>query len=499
MSTTYPTTKQSIPNPTSTDLLENADNTLDHDYQHATINDTIEALQDKVGVDGSAVTTSHDYKLSAVTGSQKALTSGTSSQSVTGLTLVNPVLTIGSDATGDMYYRNSGGDLTRLPAGTDGQIISYASGLPTAIANPAASDASTTVKGVSEEATQAEVLARTAAGGTSARLFVNPTTLTTVQTYDYAADSVGTDAYAITVAPAPVAYVTGQTFTFKAGTANTGACTLNVNSLGAKTIKKNYNSDLGDNDILANQTVTVIYDGTNFQVSSLLNDASIVDNTTNNIASASRNYYTYTVLPVDGLQGWTSPAGTFTTTPSMVYVGGGTSGASISGALFGLNGDTADIGRKWNSGIDSKMSYIMQADKASVGTSPIDGSDVWYYHGYTGGASNVAQLGNITNTSEERVGFTHYNAKIYAVTCNASAVTTTEISATDTLRTRRHFMVDFTPSSCRFYLNGLLVATHTTNIPSSGNAMYMFWGSVDNASGSPYFGITPITISETIA
>lgn len=42
-----------------------------------------------------------------------------------------------------------------------------------------APDASTTVKGVAEEATQAEVDADTAAGGTSARLFVNPSTLAT--------------------------------------------------------------------------------------------------------------------------------------------------------------------------------------------------------------------------------------------------------------------------------------------------------------------------------
>lgn len=173
MSTTYPTTKQTLPNPTSTDLLENADNTLDHDYQHGTVNDTIEALQDKVGVDGSAVTTTHDYKLSAVTGSAKALTSGTSTQSVTGLTLVNPVLTIGSDATGDIYYRNSGGALTRLPIGTSGQILEVSgSSIPQWIANPSAADASTTVKGVVEIATTAQITAGTGAGETGALLVV---------------------------------------------------------------------------------------------------------------------------------------------------------------------------------------------------------------------------------------------------------------------------------------------------------------------------------------
>lgn len=86
--------------------------------------------------------------------------------------------------------------------------------------------------------------------------------------YVYAADSVGTDAYAITLAPAVTAYVTGQTFIFKAGAANTGAATLNVNGLGAKTIKKAYNSDLATGDILANQIVQVTYDGTNMQMMS---------------------------------------------------------------------------------------------------------------------------------------------------------------------------------------------------------------------------------------
>lgn len=85
---------------------------------------------------------------------------------------------------------------------------------------------------------------------------------------NYAADSVGTDSYAITLSPAPTAYTTGMVIQFKAGTANTGACTLNVNSLGAKTIKKNYNSDLETGDIVQNQLVSVCYDGTNFQLMS---------------------------------------------------------------------------------------------------------------------------------------------------------------------------------------------------------------------------------------
>lgn len=84
--------------------------------------------------------------------------------------------------------------------------------------------------------------------------------------YVYAADSVGTDAYAISLSPVPASYTTGMLLAFKAGTINTGAATLNVNGLGAKTIKKNYDEDLVDGDIKANQIQIVIYDGTNFQL-----------------------------------------------------------------------------------------------------------------------------------------------------------------------------------------------------------------------------------------
>jgi len=84
--------------------------------------------------------------------------------------------------------------------------------------------------------------------------------------HHYFADSEASDDYVITPSPAISAYAAGQTFNFKANTANTGAATLNVNGKGAKTIKKNVSNDLETGDILANQIVTVIYDGTNFQL-----------------------------------------------------------------------------------------------------------------------------------------------------------------------------------------------------------------------------------------
>lgn len=82
----------------------------------------------------------------------------------------------------------------------------------------------------------------------------------------YAADAGANDTYVVTLSPVPSAYTTGMVVRFKANTANTGAATLNVNALGAKTIKKESTRDLSTGDIIASQIVSVIYDGTNFQM-----------------------------------------------------------------------------------------------------------------------------------------------------------------------------------------------------------------------------------------
>ena len=62
MATNFPTSLDSLTNPLSTDTLASPS----HSGQHANANDAIEALQAKVGVDGSAVTTSLDYRVDAL-------------------------------------------------------------------------------------------------------------------------------------------------------------------------------------------------------------------------------------------------------------------------------------------------------------------------------------------------------------------------------------------------------------------------------------------------
>lgn len=74
------------------------------------------------------------------------------------------------------------------------------------------------------------------------------------------------NAITATAAVSMSAYATGQRFAFPVGTTNTAAATININSIGAKTIKKNSVQDLGAGDLLANTVADIWYDGTSFRL-----------------------------------------------------------------------------------------------------------------------------------------------------------------------------------------------------------------------------------------
>lgn len=80
--------------------------------------------------------------------------------------------------------------------------------------------------------------------------------------------SAGTDTVTLAASRTISAYAQGQVFVFEAGGTNTGAVTLNVDSVGAKAVKKRFNVALAAGDIVAGQIVAVAYEATadNFQL-----------------------------------------------------------------------------------------------------------------------------------------------------------------------------------------------------------------------------------------
>jgi hypothetical protein len=76
----------------------------------------------------------------------------------------------------------------------------------------------------------------------------------------------GTDTLTGTLTPAIAAYATGNLFSFVAVATNTGAATINLNGLGAKSITKQGTTALSAGDILSGQVHLIEYDGTRFQL-----------------------------------------------------------------------------------------------------------------------------------------------------------------------------------------------------------------------------------------
>lgn len=97
MATNFPTSLDTLVNPLSGDNV----NAPSHAAQHTNANDAIEALEQKVGITNSAVTTTHDYRISQVelllAGGSKSIVQDVRNQSGSTLIKGTPVYVSGSE------------------------------------------------------------------------------------------------------------------------------------------------------------------------------------------------------------------------------------------------------------------------------------------------------------------------------------------------------------------------------------------------------------------
>lgn len=80
----------------------------------------------------------------------------------------------------------------------------------------------------------------------------------------------GVDTITGSLSPAISSYAAGQKFSFVSAGANTGAVTININGLGAKSITKLGTTALAAGDIPSGAIVEIEYDGTQFQLCNLV-------------------------------------------------------------------------------------------------------------------------------------------------------------------------------------------------------------------------------------
>jgi hypothetical protein len=144
----------------------------------------------------------------------------------------------------------------------------------------------------------------------------------------------GTDTVTGTLSPTLTAYAAGQMFYWVAAGTNTGAVTLNIDSLGAKAVTRDGSTALAAGDIRSGEVVVVVYDGTRFQVVSQINSAG--DATFANVSITS-------ALNVGGVATFTSnPVLSGGTANGVLYLNG--SKAATSGSALTFDGTNLGIG-----------------------------------------------------------------------------------------------------------------------------------------------------------
>lgn len=281
----------------------------------------------------------------------------------------------------------------------------------------------------------------------------------------YGATATGNDSYIITLVPAPISYTDGMHLFFKADVGNTGSSTLNVNGLGAISLVTAAGTLTVTGDILASQIVEVIYNSTSpvFQIVNpasavLINPSTTVFNATVNTSPTSNTTYTYVaqLVPTSAtaMSGWatSSPA------VSQASVGVTQLGANVSNGSYNTSVEDG-LGNSYvpNDGktlsIKFRVQFLSSAGITGFGMA-LQATPATFYAAETDVVAGFRFVNN--------------GGTLFAQNANGTTKTSTNISGSLTLTNYNTYEIVFTPGvSALFYANGVLVATQTTNLPTT--------------------------------
>lgn len=291
-------------------------------------------------------------------------------------------------------------------------------------------DATATVKGIVEIATQAEIDAGTATGGTSASIAITP-------------DQLALSIYGTRLPSAAQK-------TLLDGITSTAA---EINKLDGYTGDVNDLNEMeaffGSTDISGAEAET-------------LTDGSQADNLHYHfgIPGGSNGYFTYQLSQVAG--NWSVADATVSiATPAYWNI---ESSADTWYAVSSLPGITTKTVSEFNDGKNLQTSFRARVTNGTTGDRRI-------------GFGDAAAFPLVYNSSvNDFVGFAYDGGTLYAVTANAGVgATATDISAGITATNWNLFRVEFdAASAARFYVNGTLKATIATNLPDGANTVV--WG-----------------------
>jgi hypothetical protein len=222
-----------------------------------------------------------------------------------------------------------------------------------------------------------------------------------LSSYINASDGGSANAYTATLSPAITAYSTGQIAVVKIANTNTGASTINLNSIGTKNITLTNQAAINAGDLIAGMEAYLMYDGTQFQ---LLNPAGVVKRVNRQVLTSTSGTYT-------------ASAGLLWAHVFCIGSGGGGGGATSGSSQIGLGagGGAGGYCEKIISGstIGASQSYAAGAAGSGGGA------------GAAGGAGNASTFGAIlTANGGAGGGFASANAGVNGVTGGAGGTAT---------------------------------------------------------------------------
>lgn len=231
----------------------------------------------------------------------------------------------------------------------------------------------------------------TGVGDASARTDYAKTSQVQDGAYSYSADTGSADTYVMTLSPAITAYATGAEYRFKAANTNTGASTLNINGVGATSIKKAGSSDVEAGDIPSGSVITVVYDGTNFQITGI-NGVTASTSEINQLDGITSGVLENNDLAANGGNVVTDDRGnTFTADQNVTGVDNSNKGVHVTGDGFvgisitaaGTAGDTALYNTYSSRGTVGSPLSLSSGDRImTLAPRPYDGASYLFSNNY---------------------------------------------------------------------------------------------------------------------
>ena len=92
-----------------------------------------------------------------------------------------------------------------------------------------------------------------------------------------------------------------------------------------------------------------------------------------------------------------------------------------------------------------------------------------------------------TDITNGEIRFIRNGATLYAQNANGTTATSTNVTGSLTLTNYNTYEIVFNPgTNILFYINGSLVATHTTNLPTTGSLVFAFGADYNGSTRSIY-------------